>query len=421
MDAAGGQLAAEQDMGHAMDVGRAAAMDAAGGQLAAEQDVGHAMDVGHAAAMDAAGGQLAAEQDARGAAEGGLSFRGASGGAAVGAVAALVSDAGEQDHRASIEAAAEWEEEEGMICVGERDAAAAADQAAREAALALAAAAARVAPAQATQTREDGEGESCEAAEAVRQCRAAATRAQEEQSLCRVEWDMRHGAFEAGPQLAANQERGTWYQGLEGAELPPAFHGGVGGVEGGFLPGTSSRLNRMQVLPRAKTVGARAFFAGEHDLSRTGRRSARSTATGLPDRTSAEAMALSVRQMGALLPMPQRCAADAEPVAPRVLSRDAYRSPVPAFALTSHRCVRPVRFPMLGSRRRLWARARALETPATVHTYTAVHAYTVMAVPDVKWGTQGGQLLGHALSHQSPHSGSCLAAAAKNASTHGAT
>ena len=65
-----------------------------------------------------------------------------------------------------------------------------------------------------------------------------------------------------------------------------------------------------------ETVGAGAYCAGgdlgkvgtgdERHAFRAGRRSARGTVNGRPDRNSAEEMALSVRQMGALLPMPQR-------------------------------------------------------------------------------------------------------------------
>ena len=71
-----------------------------------------------------------------------------------------------------------------------------------------------------------------------------------------------------------------------------------------------------------ETVGAGAYCAGgnlgkvgigdERQVFRAGRKSARGTATGRPDRNSAEEMALSVRQMGALLPVPQRCEHNAQ-------------------------------------------------------------------------------------------------------------
>jgi hypothetical protein len=71
-----------------------------------------------------------------------------------------------------------------------------------------------------------------------------------------------------------------------------------------------------------ETVGAGAYCAGgnlgkvgtgdERHAFRAGRRSARGTVTGRPDRNSEEEMALSVRQMGALLPMPQRCEHNAQ-------------------------------------------------------------------------------------------------------------
>jgi hypothetical protein len=119
-------------------------------------------------------------------------------------------------------------------------------------------------------------------------------------------WDS-SGNFSSGSELTANQERGTWYQGQQDGELPAYYHNGIGGVEGDFLPGTSSRPYRTQVFPKLRTFGTRAHGAraGEHNVSRAGRRVVNNIKTSIPDRNSAEAMALSVRKMGALLPAPQ--------------------------------------------------------------------------------------------------------------------
>ena len=81
----------------------------------------------------------------------------------------------------------------------------------------------------------------------------------------------------------------------------------IGGVQGGYLPGTSSRPTRMQQCPKLQSVGPRWCHdqydrVGDHHVMRAGRRMANTIA--IPDRNSAEAMALSVRQMGALLPAP---------------------------------------------------------------------------------------------------------------------
>ncbi len=78
----------------------------------------------------------------------------------------------------------------------------------------------------------------------------------------------------------------------------------IEGVQGGYLPGTSSRPTRMQQGPKLQSVGPRWCHdrVGEHHVMRAGRRMANTIS--IPDRNSAEAMALSVRQMGALLPAP---------------------------------------------------------------------------------------------------------------------
>ena len=159
----------------------------------------------------------------------------------------------------------------------------------------------------AAQVNEDEARARAEAAAEDRRQWAAATSVRELEYAARVEWDMTTGQFESGPLLVANQERGTWYQGQQHGTVPDSFHAGTGGIQGGYLPSTSSRPSRMQQFSKSRTVSPASYKAraGEHNVSRAGRRVANNIATSLPDRNSAEAMALSVRTMGALLPAPR--------------------------------------------------------------------------------------------------------------------
>jgi len=134
------------------------------------------------------------------------------------------------------------------------------------------------------------------AAAAVKEEWQAAASTKEFERCRRVDWDTSTGEFESGPLMAANQSRGTWYQGHQHGEVPVSYHMGIGGVVDGFLPGTSSRQSRMQHFPRSTTVGMGTYTArpGQHNVTRAGRRGANNIATSLPNRNSAEAMALSV-------------------------------------------------------------------------------------------------------------------------------